>query len=415
MFDHMFKHYLRWFDVKELDRQMLVYTAMFSYFYLKTNTTPYVRPRGDTGKGKTRITKVVGDTCFYPLTSSGASSFSAMARTQERWRGTLIIDEADLKGDKGDDIIKYLNLGFEDGQYYGLSDKQNPTRQEFFNPFCPKILSMRESFRDNATEGRCMSIECYQTLRTDIPPILGKEYEAEAQQLRNELAIFALNNWGKVDGEKLLDFRHLDIEPRLRQLAMPLSIIFQIWPEGIENFEEYLLRRQAEIKRDRASSWEGSLFNATYSLATGESDLSSLREFEGYYRDGQLQAVTSKMIGHVLGIQNTTTINKGLKSIGIEPDRKHVHVDGKSKLVRLYSVPNEKAWREITERYHYDPDNPSPNIEIPEILKGKTFISMPGEGQGVTGVTGVTAHNTRGGGKTGLGDEIPSPFESIFD
>ena len=42
-------------------------------------------------------------------------------------------------------------------------------------------------------------------------------------------------------------FDGLDIEPRLRQLAMPISIVCQLWPEGADLFREYLVRRQNEV------------------------------------------------------------------------------------------------------------------------------------------------------------------------
>ena len=100
---------------------------------------------------------------------------------------------------------------------------------------------MRQPFRDNATEGRLLSISMHETGSKTIPIILPASYEAETQKLRNEIARFVLQNWHEVKGNKMLDLDALNIEPRLKQLAMPLSIIFQLWPEGKERFIEYLL------------------------------------------------------------------------------------------------------------------------------------------------------------------------------
>ena len=74
-------------------------------------------------------------------------------RFHERWKGTLVIDESDLKGGTENAMIKFLNTGFEKGKYLILSDKNDPNRQQIFDPFGPKVIAMREPFGDNATEG----------------------------------------------------------------------------------------------------------------------------------------------------------------------------------------------------------------------------------------------------------------------
>jgi len=221
-------HIKRYVDLAELDLDLCTMYVLFTWFYRKVNTVAYLRFLADTGKGKTRGKKVIGDLCFYPLYASGASSFSGIARTQQHWRGTLIIDEADFAGEKENQVTKYLNLGFERGQYYILSDKNDPRSQDYFDAFCPKVLAMREPFRDNATEGRLLSIAMHETSNLNIPIILSPSYYEETRVLRNELALFALRHWNEIDAARMLSFDDLDIEPRLKQLAMPLSIIFQI-------------------------------------------------------------------------------------------------------------------------------------------------------------------------------------------
>lgn len=234
-------HFRKYIDLPDLDLQLCIYYCVFTWFYCKVNTLGYLRFLADTGKGKSRILQVVADLCFYPVFASGASSFSGVARQQDKWRGTLVTDESDFQGDKESQFIKYLNLGFEKGKVYVLSDKMNPKKQEFFDPFSPKILAMREPFSDTATEGRVLSISPHETADPAIPIILLSNYWRETQLLRNRLARFALQHWDRVEGEKMLDFHDLKIEPRLQQLAMPMSVIFQLWPAGAERFREYCM------------------------------------------------------------------------------------------------------------------------------------------------------------------------------
>jgi hypothetical protein len=138
LYDKVKSHIGKYVDLAELDLDLCTMYVLFTWFYRKVNTVAYLRFLADTGKGKTRGKKVIGDLCFYPLYASGASSFSGIARTQQQWRGTLVIDEADFAGEKESQITKYLNLGFERGQYYILSDKQDPRSQDYFDGLCPK-------------------------------------------------------------------------------------------------------------------------------------------------------------------------------------------------------------------------------------------------------------------------------------
>ncbi|MBK5191512.1 MAG: hypothetical protein JJE19_08470, partial [Methanosarcinales archaeon] len=243
-------HISKYCDLPELGIQLGTYYVLFTWFYTKVNTVGYLRFLADTGKGKSRMLTVVSDICFYPTSAGGSSSFSGMMRTQEYWHGTLVMDEADWTGDKESSIVKYLNAGFERDKYFILSNKNDPSKQEVFDPFSTKIIAMREPFRDNATEGRLLSISPHETTKASIPILLGKEYYEEAAELRNEIARFVLVHWNDVDGEKMLDFRGLGIEPRLQQLAKPLSIIFQMWNDGEEIFKRYILKRQKELKKE---------------------------------------------------------------------------------------------------------------------------------------------------------------------
>jgi hypothetical protein len=90
------------------------------------------------------------------------------------------------------------------------------------------------------------------------------------------------------------------IEGRLKQMVRPLSIILTLFPDGKERLLRYLNTRQQEIKRTRAESYEGIMFNYVLSLALGDETLISDPEFGIYYYEGRIQAVTSKMVAEGL-------------------------------------------------------------------------------------------------------------------
>ena len=123
-----------------------------------------------------------------------------------------------------------------------------------------------------ATKGRLLSIIPHETTNENIPILLGREYYKQMAKLRNEIARFVLVHWHDVDAEKMVSFAGMGIEPRLQQLAMPLSIIFQLWKDGEKTFKTYITNRQKELKKDRAQSWHGTMFNLVYAIATGDEE-----------------------------------------------------------------------------------------------------------------------------------------------
>ena len=177
------------------------------------------------------------------------------------------------------------------------------------------MLAIREPFHDNATEGRLLSISMHEISNQNIPIILSSSYYEETRVLKNELALFALRYWNDIDPTRMISFDDLGIEPRLRQLAMPLSIIFQLWPGGVEQFRCYLIARQKEVRRLRSMSWEGTLVNLVIAIAAGDQDTGS--EFSEYKKpdSDELEVVTPRMMARQLKA-SVKAITQGLMSVG---------------------------------------------------------------------------------------------------
>jgi len=385
------RHIKKYCDMPDKDRELCIYYCLYSWFYTKCPTSPYLRFLGDTGKGKSRLTEVVSDLCFYPIKATGSSTTSGLMRFHERWRGTLVIDEGDLRGGAEDPLVKFLNVGFEHGKYIILSDTNDPTRQLIFHPYGPKVLAMREPFKDNATEGRCLSYSPYETHRKDIPPELSPEYHAEVSELRAGIARFVMHYWQAVDGNKMMEYGDLDIERRLLQMARPVSVVLQLFPDGQARFIEYLKHRQQEIKRTRSESWEGSLFNYAYALAVGDESV------DGVIPD----VVTAREIAEAFRVKSGS-VTKTLQSIGFVIEQERVTVyqkDGsqKKRMARKLVVPSHQVWREITRRYWFRDDDSRPPT-CPDNLRGSRWIdpqmklhTPPSQG-GTNGTSGTTPH-----------------------
>lgn len=402
MYARIRTHFYKYFDAPEAEYELFVYYALYSWYFSKCSTTPYLRLLGDTGKGKSRFLKVISDLCFYPIRASGSSSLSGIMRFKERWMGTLLIDESDLKGNQSDPLVKYLNLGFEKDNPFLLTDKNDVTKTQIFDPFGPKLIAMRQPFRDIATEGRCLSFSPDETAREDIPPELPSRYSDEVAELRALIARFTLEHWGEVSEDCMVSCNGMGLEGRLKQMARPLSIILRLFPDGEDRFKNYLNVRQREIKQTRAESWEGGMFNYALQLAVGDEDLISDPEFGKYYFGGKIQAVLPKMIAESLKC-SPKAVTRALEGIGMEVRQKRVKIagDGRSKKARPILVPNKKKWLEITQRYYFSEDG-GEVPDCPECLKGPEFNTIqvgisvtdesPGavfEGSGTIGTIGT--------------------------
>jgi hypothetical protein len=365
LFDEMNRHINEYVDMPDIEREIGIYYALFTWFYPKRSTSPYLRYIGDTGTGKTRTARAVADLCFLPILLSGGTSPSALMRMHEKWRGTTFIEEADLKGDAADPVIKWLNAGFEKGAWIMLSDKNDPNNQQSFSPWGPKVIAMRVHFKDNATESRCLSYSPQETTRPDIPAELPAKYYHTVERLRAKIARFVLAHWQKFDPEWVVTVD--GIEPRTRQLSEPISSVLQYFPDGEDRYRVYVKARQQELKRTRAESKEGSFFNEALSRAQGEGD------------DGPADVVTPRMVADAFKTTPTAVTN-ALKSIGFVIERERIEVvmkrdergaplESRKKQVRKLVVPSSSKWLEITNRYFFDPDG-KPAPECPDALRG---------------------------------------------
>lgn len=362
-------HIVKYADMTVLDTKLCVYYIFMTWFYPKLTTVPYLRFRADTGKGKTRILKVVADMTLLPVTASGASTSAGIIRFHESWRTTLIIDEADLKGESDDgggytnDMTKYLNLGFEKGQYFIKADKVDPKHQEVFDPFSPKIIAMRGTFQDPATEGRCLSISPSETERKDIDAVLPWEYYHDVLLLRATLARYTIKNWNVISvADPYPSLNDLSIEPRLKQLGSPIAkILSKILPDGITEFKHYLEQRQKEIRVDRSMSFFGNLANAVYDQATDPENLiNCVRISDVIERTG----VSSNKASRALK-ESGFVIEAHLISIPYKkPDGTTIMRRITSKTVRVIDM---RTWREISHRYILPKTEQTTIIENKEI------------------------------------------------
>ncbi len=364
LFRRIDEHINRYADLPVLEREMGAYYALFSWFYTRRATSPYLRYIGDTGTGKSRCARVIVDLCFLPLLSGGTSP-SALMRQHEKWRGTVLIEEADFAGDMASPVIKWLNVGFERGTWTMLSDKNDPSTQQAFRPWGPKVIAMRTPFRDNATEARCLSYSPRETRRTDIPRELPAAYHEAVDDLRAAIARFVLAHWRDFDPQWVVAVP--EVEARIQQMAEPVSAILQYVDDGEERYRAHVRARQREVRRTRSESREGAFFNEALTLALGEAD------------GGPVEAVTARMVADAFKT-SPMAVTVALKSIGFEVERERIAVRSdegvRKRTVRRLAVASAEAWDQIVRRYYVESED-APAPDCPEALRGSAFRCRP--------------------------------------
>lgn len=349
------QHTKKYLDVSERFRKFAVYYILLSWLYDRLNTLPYLRALGDTGCGKSRFLDVVGRLCYKATIVSGCITPAPIYRMIKRWGGTIILDEADLKNsDEYHEVVTILNCGFERGRPVIRATKENPDKLQFLPTFGPKVFATRRRFQDPALEARCLTEIMQETAREDMPPLLGARFYEEQQELRNQLLLFRLRNWHKIDPEQAAALDLGDIEPRLKQISSAFGPVFLNLDEVLEDFEVFIREHQRELIEQRAATPTGQILEILFSII--ESGTSGTIVPLGTTTGEKLLEITPKDISNKLDV-TPQAVGQILKSLGLKTKQKKIAGEKKrftiyeeqklTTLRRRYIVEDEPAGTDV--------------------------------------------------------------------
>lgn len=264
-------HIHRYLDVSPRYLKFASYYVMLSWLYDRFNTLPYLRALGDTGCGKSRFLDVIGGLCYKAISASGCVTPAPIYRMLRKWGGTLVLDEADMKGsDEYNEVVTILNCGFERGRPVIRANKDNPDKIHVLPVYGPKVFATRRRFKDVALEARCLTEIMAETDRDDIPPVLGTKFAAEQQELRNKLLFFRLKNYFKVKPEATAGLDLGSIEPRLRQISDAFASLFSEEPAVLDSYKYFIQSHQRELIEQRAATKVGQVIEALFETIGNE-------------------------------------------------------------------------------------------------------------------------------------------------
>ncbi|KKK80443.1 hypothetical protein LCGC14_2823440, partial [marine sediment metagenome] len=136
-----------WLDIPNDFRQFCIWNTKRSWVFQKFHTLNYLRWLGDAGTGKTRGLDTFGLIHYKPIKTTGSTTPAPLFRVIDKWKGTIIMDEADLKqSDETADIIKVINQGFEKGVLRVLANVF-PEYNEWVENLNERIIDLLAPFR----------------------------------------------------------------------------------------------------------------------------------------------------------------------------------------------------------------------------------------------------------------------------
>lgn len=293
----------KYLDITAMFEEIASYYVLFSWVYDRFNELPYLRAIGDYGSGKSRFIQAIGSICYRPIFTGGATTTAPIFRILDEIKGTLILDEADLRfSDMTKDIIKILNMGFQRGYpVLRMKHKDSPDIRAF-EVFSPKIIATRETFDDKALESRFLIEEMGRgKLRNDVPRRLTDTFSEEARNIRNKLLMWRFRNYHK---ELIFDDTPMEgVQPRLHQIIVPLLAIIES-KEVKQSLKEFIKKYNDELVADRGMSWESDIMFTILKLAkdgaVSELTMKEISQFVNNEGDLEENTLTPKKVGWII-------------------------------------------------------------------------------------------------------------------
>jgi hypothetical protein len=252
--------------------------VLLSWVYEFAPSIPYLRVIGDWGSGKTRFLQVVGSICFRPIFASGAVTPAPIFRILDKYRGTLVLDEADFKDSSAwTDMVKILNNGYRPGFPVLRADKENGKwYPRGYHVFGPKLIATRFRFNDEALESRCLTANMLTLTRPDIPRVLPNCFQEEVNAMRSKLITFRLHNLIRLKGSEFTnDLLEPGLQPRLQEILVPLKSMAGSDQRLAATLSAFIKRQQDSLFSRRRESPEGQVINAILQLNTEKAVLTA--------------------------------------------------------------------------------------------------------------------------------------------
>jgi hypothetical protein len=225
---------------EENDSRVIAAGIVFSYFQHMSSSTPYFLFIGPPESGKTRGLQLFGGLSYRPLAAvsiTGANIFRYLGKDLDG-AGTVLIDEAESI-DKNDDLMSLLNNGYKRGQKVPRITGRENGKQEYFNTYCIKAMSVVRIPKNGPFLSRCVKIKMMQGVPYKVD--IEAEDEERFRAIRKQLLALRL-----LSSQEPLPKIETPLRGRSRELYHPLLRVMY----GTKWYD-LLLSQLMELDRER--------------------------------------------------------------------------------------------------------------------------------------------------------------------
>jgi len=245
--------------------------VMMSWLYDRFQNIPYLRVLGMWGTGKSRVLQVAGNLCYKAAFAGGSMSMSALFRTLDAFRPSMVYDEAEFSAVESNEMRRVLRQGYSANTPVARSEPAANGKYyvQTYQVFGPKILASQAKFGDNALESRCLTEQLFPIAKSDRPIELPANFKEEALALRNKLLMFRFKNWAiTYPSENMLKAVKL---PRLKQTGLAIvSVAKMIGQEPVNDIVEFLNEYEHILSIEQADSVENDILICILELLRGD-------------------------------------------------------------------------------------------------------------------------------------------------
>jgi hypothetical protein len=308
-----------YFETDRFFEEFLPFLLLFYWAYQKFPFIPYLNFVGRTSTGKTTAMDVFGSVSYKGIDVSGSITMSAIFRIATSWQGTLLLDEFENVGEESRAMLSFLKSGVSNRIILRTEgDKERQVKAYIAK--CPKISTSETPVTDAGLQSRTLVVEMQPTKRR-IPLYHLDDFKEEAQHLQNQLLLWRLHHYNKIDLKEIkYGYEELSaFDKRVQQVLTPIYYLSD--EKGRKAIIEFAGIQQEETYKMRQESQAGTIFlilktlwetTEVPSIVDITKDLNEHRLNSGYERK-----TTEKAVGNTL----RKILNLQIEQVGHEKIR----------------------------------------------------------------------------------------------
>jgi hypothetical protein len=290
--------------------------VMFTWVYDRFSKIPYLRVVGPYGNGKSRFLDVLRPICYHSSKMGVAVTTPNLFRWIEDYPGTILFDEVEIENKRDNkDLIDILNCGNDinsPGVHRQQKDANGNYTSKVYQTFCPKILSSRNTFNDDALESRILDIKLAKPKKGKFYKPLPKfEKWEETYKLRNRLLGYRFNYWSKIDcTEQIKGINGFDA----REQEMLAPLVFVTTGSTLSRrYLRYARLRSQELATKNNMTRDGQIIQTLIDMSNNDVTLT-------------IQNIRDNLIRNKIVPQYASNqyVGKLLRGIGLEFQRKDI-------------------------------------------------------------------------------------------